>query len=165
MLCGLENTYCPTLRQRLNLKKRAKQQVQVLLPFELLTWGKTSVGRASMVLITRCMYGQSADVDFLLGVISTPAPSACHVITPTAHPLYLLLTSRQHLVVPGERRSSARPAPWSPWDNTSPGLVWQAAGVLQPHRAQRNKSRQRGRLYSSQKPGEKKEHFLPLHPR
>lgn len=128
--------------------------------------GKTSVGRASMVSITRCTYGQSADVDFLLlGVISTPAHSTCHVIARTAHPLYLLLTSRQHLVVPVERRSSTRPAPWSPWDNTSPGLVWQAAGVLQPHRAQRNKSRQRGRLYSSQKPGEKKEHFLPLHPR
>lgn len=79
--------------------------------------------------------------------VSSPAHSTCRVIT--AHPLCLPLTSRQHPVVPAERRPSTCPVVTV--GQCKPRTCLAGCWVLQPHRAHRaprNKSRQRGRFYS-----------------
>lgn len=98
---------------------------------------------------------------------------SAHLLTPHAmwssHTHFCLpLTSRQHPVVPAERRPA--PALWPLWDNTNPGLVWQAAGCFSRTEHTERRETKAGNvggftLPAPQKPGEKKEHFLPLHPR
>lgn len=97
--------------------------------------------------------------------ISSPAHSTCHVTKSPAQSFCLPLTSRQPPVVPTERRALHLPCPVVTAGQYETRTRLAGCWALQSHRAQRNKSRQRGRLHTPPKPREKKAHFLPLPPR
>lgn len=125
-----------------------------------------SVKNTPTLLITRCIYGQSADADFLRSDVISSLYVPCDHRHGTS-----TLSPADVKAAPGGpcgQEAQHLPCPVVTVGKYKPRTRLAGCWPLQPHRdhrAQRNKSRQRGRLYSSQKPGEKKEHFLLLHPR